>query len=102
MLKYTLRARLEPSGAHEAVEGRTGDARELSDGGFGNTQIKEAPDLVTTKLFGQNACLFLTVCDCIRPRCLPAPPESARLAVDITTGSRTPARAAAASLHSWP
>ena len=44
--KYTLRARLESSGAHEAVEGRTGDAGELGDGGFGNAQIEEAPDVV--------------------------------------------------------
>ena len=44
--KYTLRARLEPSGAHEAIEGSTGHARELGDGGFGNAQLEEAPDVV--------------------------------------------------------
>ena len=44
--KYTLRARLEPSGAHEAVEGRTGHARELGDGGLGKAQLEEAPDVV--------------------------------------------------------
>ena len=44
--KYTLRARLEPSGPHEAVEGRTGHARELGDGGLGNAQLEEAPDVV--------------------------------------------------------
>ncbi len=44
--KCTLRARLEPTGPHEAVEGRTGDAGELGDGGFGNAQIEEAPDVV--------------------------------------------------------
>ena len=44
--KCTLRARLEPSGPHEAVEGRTGDAGELGDGGLGNAQIEEAPDVV--------------------------------------------------------
>ena len=40
--KYTLRARLEPSGPHEAVEGSTGHARELGDGGLGNAQLEEA------------------------------------------------------------
>ena len=30
--KCTLRAQLEPSGPHEAVEGRTGNAGELGDG----------------------------------------------------------------------
>ena len=44
--KYTLRARLEPSDPHEAVEGYTGDARELGDGGLGNAQIEEAADVV--------------------------------------------------------
>ena len=46
MLKYTLRARLEPLGAHEAVEGSMGHAREFGDGGLGNAQLKEAPDVV--------------------------------------------------------
>ena len=44
VLKYTLRARPEPSGAHEAVEGGTGHARDLGDGGLGNAQFEEAPD----------------------------------------------------------
>ena len=46
VLKYRLRVRLEPSGAHEAVEGSTGHARELGDGGLGNAQLEEAPDVV--------------------------------------------------------
>ena len=46
VLKYTLRARLEPLGAHEAVEGSMGHAREFGDGGLGNAQLKEAPDVV--------------------------------------------------------
>ena len=44
--KYTLRARLEPSGPHEAVAGRPGHAREFSDGGLGHAQLEEAPDVV--------------------------------------------------------
>ena len=44
--EYTLRARLEASGPHEAVEGRTGHVRELGDGGLGNAQLEEAPDVV--------------------------------------------------------
>ena len=44
VLKYTLRAQAEPSGAHEAVEGGTGHARDLGDGGLGNAQFEEAPD----------------------------------------------------------
>ena len=46
VLKYTLRARPEPSGAHEAVEGGTGHARDLGDGGLGNAQFEKAPDIV--------------------------------------------------------
>ena len=46
VLKYTLRARPEPSGAHEAVEGGTGHAGDLGDGGLGNAQFEEAPDIV--------------------------------------------------------
>ena len=46
VLKYTLRAQAEPSGAHEAVEGGTGHARDLGDGGLGNAQFEEAPDIV--------------------------------------------------------
>ena len=46
VLKYTLRAQAEPSGAHEAVEGGTGHARYLGDGGLGNAQFEEAPDIV--------------------------------------------------------
>ena len=44
-LKYTLRAWLEPSGPHEAVEGRTGHARELGDGGLGNPHIEDGEAL---------------------------------------------------------
>ena len=44
--KYTLRARLESSGSHEAVEGRPGHARELGDGGLGHAQLEEAQDVV--------------------------------------------------------
>ena len=44
--KYTLRPRPESSGAHEAVEGGPGHARELGDGGLQDAQIEEAPDLV--------------------------------------------------------
>ena len=32
--------RLETSAAHEAVEGRTGHARELGDGGLGKVQLR--------------------------------------------------------------
>ena len=48
MLKYTLTARPEPSGAHEAVEGGTGHARDLGDGGLGNAQLEETSDFVVT------------------------------------------------------
>ena len=48
--KYRLRARLEPSGPREAVEGRTGYARELGDGSLGNAQRKEAPDVASLPL----------------------------------------------------
>ena len=44
--KYTLRARLEPSGSHEAVEGGTGHAGDLGDGGLGDAQLEETPDVV--------------------------------------------------------
>ena len=44
--KYTLRARLEPSGSHKAVEGGTGHAGDLGDGGLGDAQLEEAPDVV--------------------------------------------------------
>ena len=44
--KYTLRPRPEASGAHEAVQGGPGHARELGDGGFRDAQLEEAPDLV--------------------------------------------------------
>ena len=36
---HTLRVWPETSGAHEAVEGRTGHARELGDGGLGNAHL---------------------------------------------------------------
>ena len=41
---YTLRP--ETSGAHEAVQGGPGHARELGDGGLRDPQLEEAPDLV--------------------------------------------------------
>ena len=44
--KYTLRPRPEPSGAHEAVQGGPGHARELRDGGLRDAQLEEAADLV--------------------------------------------------------
>ena len=44
--QYTLRARLEPSGSHKAVEGGTGHAGDLGDGGLGDAQLEEAPDVV--------------------------------------------------------
>ena len=45
--KYTLRSRSETSGAHEAVEGRTGHARDLGNGGLGDAQLEEtAADVV--------------------------------------------------------
>ena len=44
--KYTRRARLEPSGAHEAVEGGTGHAGDLGDGGLGDAQLEDTPDVV--------------------------------------------------------
>ena len=43
--KYTLRARLEPSGAHEAVERGTGYARVPGDGGFGHAQLEDGEAL---------------------------------------------------------
>ena len=46
VLKYTLRRRSEASGAHEAVEGGPGHAGDLGDGGLGDAQLEEAPDLV--------------------------------------------------------
>ena len=55
VLKYTLRARLESSGPHEAVEGRTGHARELGDGGLGNAQLEEAPDVVLLAVESRDA-----------------------------------------------
>ena len=44
--KYTRRARLEPSGAHDAVEGGTGHAGDRGDGGLGDAQLEETPDVV--------------------------------------------------------
>ena len=44
--KYTLRTRPETSGAHEAVQGGPGHARQLGDGGLRDAQLEEAPDLV--------------------------------------------------------
>ncbi len=44
--KYTLRARLEPSGSHEAIESRPGHAGDLGDGGLGDAQLEETPDVV--------------------------------------------------------
>ena len=44
--KYTRRARLEPSGAHDAVEGGTGHAGDLGDGGLGDAQLEDTPDVV--------------------------------------------------------
>ena len=46
VLKYTLRARPEPAGSHEAVKGGPGHARELGDGRLGHAQLEEAPDFV--------------------------------------------------------
>ena len=43
--KYTLRARLEPSGSHEAVERGTGYARVPGDGGFGHAQLEDGEAL---------------------------------------------------------
>ena len=34
-----LKYQIEPSGSHEAVEGRAGQARELDDGGLGNLSL---------------------------------------------------------------
>ena len=45
-LRYPLRTRLEPLGAHEALEGSMRHASVFSDGGLGNAQLKEAPDVV--------------------------------------------------------
>ena len=45
--KYTLlRRRPEASGAREAVEGGSGHAGELGDGGLGDAELEEAPDVV--------------------------------------------------------
>jgi hypothetical protein len=41
-----LRRRPEPSGGHEAVEGGPGDAGDLGDGGLGDAELEEVPDLV--------------------------------------------------------
>ncbi|MDE0198672.1 MAG: hypothetical protein OXK78_10795 [Caldilineaceae bacterium] len=44
--KHTLSVRPEPTGSHEAVEGRTGGAGVLGDGGEGDAELEEVTDLV--------------------------------------------------------